>query len=227
MQEFDQPISQKFLDIANKKRSNLFTWRGQFSPELIEAILKVYCLPNSVVLDPFAGSGTVLLEAGYLSLEAYGCDINPVAWIFGKIYELINQPHKKEILSQVREYLDKEFPIRILLDHEKEVEYLEEKVSKVRDELDENAKLIFDALIILIDGAKSNITNELIQGKFYELVKLIESLPNSNKKITAYLSDARLLPISDNQIDFVVTSPPYINVFNYHQNYRKSAEILG
>ncbi|GGA44862.1 hypothetical protein [Okeania sp. KiyG1] len=82
-------------------------------------------------------------------------------------------------------------------------------------------------MIILIDGAKFNITNELIQSKFYELVKLIENLPNSNKKITAYLSDARLLPISDNQIDFVVTSPPYINVFNYHQNYRKYAEFLG
>lgn len=227
MQEFDKPISQKLLDIANKKRSNLFTWRGQFSPELVETILKAYCLPNSVVLDPFAGSGTVLLEAGYFSLEAYGCDINPVAWIFGKIYELINQPQKKEILSQVRENLDKEFPIRILLDHEKEVEFLAEKVSKVRDKLDENAKLIFDALIILIDGAKSNITNELIQSKFYELVKLIENLPNSNKTIKAYLSDARLLPISDNKIDFVVTSPPYINVFNYHQNYRKSAELLG
>ena len=96
MQEFDKPISQKLLDITNKKRSNLFTWRGQFSPELIETILKVYCLPNSVVLDPFAGSGTVLLEAGYFSLEAYGCDINPVAWMFGKIYELINQPQKKK-----------------------------------------------------------------------------------------------------------------------------------
>ena len=200
---------------------------GQFSPGLIENILKVYCLQNSVVIDPFAGSGTVLLEAGYFSLEAYGCDINPVAWIFGKIYELINQPEKKEILSQVRENLDKEFPIRILLDHEKEVEFLAEKVSKIRDKLDDNAQLIFDILIILIDGVKSNITNELIQSKFYELVKLIEHLPNSNKIIKAYLSDAILLPIPDNKIDFIVTSAPYINVFNYHQNYRKSAEILG
>ncbi|MEB3340241.1 DNA methyltransferase [Okeania sp.] len=227
MAEFDRPISQKILDITNKKRSNLFTWRGQFSPELIETILKVYCLPNSVVLDPFAGSGTVLLEAGSFSLEAYGCDINPVAWIFGKIYELINQPQKKELLSQVRKILDKEFPIRILFDHEKEVECLPEKVSNVRDKLDKNAKEIFDILIILVDGEKSNITNELIQSKFYELVKLIQNLPNSSKTIKAYLSDARLLPISDNKIDFVVTSPPYINVFNYHQNYRKAAEMLG
>ena len=80
-------------------------------------------------------------------------------------------------------------------------------MSKVRDKLDENAKLIFDVLIILIDGEKSQVTNELIQRKFYDLVKLIENSPNLNKTIKAYLSDARLLPISDNKIDFVVTSP--------------------
>ncbi len=82
--------------------------------------------------------------------------------MFGKIYELINQPQKKEILSQVREYLDKEFPIRILLDDEKEVEYLEEKVSKVRDKLDKNAKLIFDVLIILIECSRKNRRQEIV-----------------------------------------------------------------
>ncbi|MGB3511190.1 MAG: hypothetical protein WBA93_18530 [Microcoleaceae cyanobacterium] len=46
MQEFDQPISQKLLDVTNKKRTNLFPWRGQFSPELIETILKAYCPQN-------------------------------------------------------------------------------------------------------------------------------------------------------------------------------------
>lgn len=227
MPKFHRPIPQEFLDIANKKRSNLFAWRGQFSPELIETILKAYCLPNSIVLDPFAGSGTVLLEAGYLSLEAYGADINPVAWLFNKIYEFINKPHRKEILAQVRENLDKEFPLRILFDHEQEVENLGEKLSVIKNNLDEDAKVIFDVLIVIIDLEKSKITNEFIQGKFYELVRLIENLPCSNKVIKAYLSDARLLPILDNQIDFIVTSPPYINVFNYHQNYRKSAETLG
>jgi hypothetical protein len=28
-------------------------------------------------------------------------------------------------------------------------------------------------------------------------------------------------------VGFVITSPPYINVFNYHQNYRRSVEVLG
>ena len=57
-----------------------------------------------------------------------------------------------------------------------------------------------------------------------EIIKIIQY---SENKIQTYLSDCRCIPLPDNKIDFVLTSPPYINVFNYHQNYRKSAEILG
>jgi len=87
LKEFDKPISKEKLDIVEKTRTNLFPWRGQFSPQLIEIILSAYCLPNSVILDPFVGSGTVLLEAGILEFEAYGFEINPAAWILSKIYE--------------------------------------------------------------------------------------------------------------------------------------------
>lgn len=227
LKEFDRPIPEQLLNIADKKRSNLFAWRGQFSPQLIETILKAYCLPNSIILDPFLGSGTVLLEAGNFSLEAYGCEINPAAWLLSKSYELINKPHRREILSKVREHLEREFPYRILIDNNNEVKNLEVKISKIRNQLDGDTRIVFDALIILIDAGKNTITNELIQNKFAELAKSIEHLPSSNKVIQAYLSDARSVPLQDSKIDFVLTSPPYINVFNYHQNYRKSAEILG
>lgn len=74
--------------------------------------------------------------------------------------------------------------------------------------------------------ANNQITNEFIQAKFANLANVIEKLPYSKKPIRVGLSDARSLPLKNDQIDFVVTSPPYINVFNYHQNYRKSTEIL-
>jgi DNA modification methylase len=39
-------------------------------------------------------------------------------------------------------------------------------------------------------------------------------------------ADARATGLDDDSIDLVVTSPPYINVFNYHQRFRKSVEAL-
>lgn len=227
MKTFEKAIPQNILNISNKTRANLFTWRGQFSPQLVEAILDAYCFPNSIILDPFVGSGTVLLEAGKSSLEAYGCDLNPAAFLLSKTYEFINNIDRKKIINKIREKLDKEFPYSIFQKNQNEFKNLDERLLILRNGLDKEEQILVDALIILLDIYHNIITNDFIQAKFFHLVNLIENLPYSDKKIKTDLSDARQLSLEDNQIDFVITSPPYINVFNYHQNYRKSAEILG
>ena len=226
MLDFDQPIPQEKLDIIEKTRANLFVWRGQFSPQLIETILSFYCPSNSVILDPFVGSGTVLLEASYLSLEAYGFEINPAAYIMSHTYEFINDSQKKEVLKNLRNIVDQEFPLRIF-EVSDQVENLVDKLQNTRNMLPDRSKVLFDALVIILDVCKNKITQEFIQKKFSHLSNIITKLPYSQKPIRVGLSDARSLPLKNNQIDFVVTSPPYINVFNYHQNYRQSAEILG
>ena len=226
MPDFDQPIPQEKLDIIEKTRANLFAWRGQFSPQLIETILTYYCPSNSVILDPFVGSGTVLLEASYLSLEAYGFEINPAAYIMSHTYEFINDSQKKEVLKNLRNIIDQEFPLRIF-EVSDQVENLVDKLQNTRNMLPDRSKVLFDALVIIFDVCKNKITQEFIQKKFSHLSNIITNLPYSQKPIRVGLSDARSLPLKNNQIDFVVTSPPYINVFNYHQNYRQSAEILG
>lgn len=226
MPDFDQPIPQEKLDIIEKNRANLFAWRGQFSPQLIETILSFYCPSNSVILDPFVGSGTVLLEASYLSLEAYGFEINPAAYIMSHTYEFINDSQKKEVLKNLRNIIDQEFPLRIF-EVSDQVENLVDKLQNTRNMLPDRSKVLFDALVIILDVCKNKITQEFIQKKFSHLSNIITKLPYSQKPIRVGLSDARSLPLENNQIDFVVTSPPYINVFNYHQNYRQSAEILG
>ena len=226
MPDFDQPIPQEKLDIIEKNRANLFAWRGQFSPQLIETILTYYCPSNSVILDPFVGSGTVLLEASYLSLEAYGFEINPAAYIMSHTYEFINDSQKKEVLKNLRNIIDQEFPLRIF-EVSDQVENLVDKLQNTRNMLPDRSKVLFDALVIILDVCKNKITQEFIQKKFSHLSNIITNLPYSQKPIRVGLSDARSLPLKNNQIDFVVTSPPYINVFNYHQNYRQSAEILG
>ncbi|MBV6627902.1 MAG: methyltransferase [Rivularia sp. (in: Bacteria)] len=227
MKQFDKPIPQELLNITEKKRSNLFSWRGQFSPQLVEAIFEAYCLPDSVVLDPFLGSGTVLLEAVDFAVEAYGVEINPAAWMLSKTYEFINIADRRNITNQVQQHLNHEFPFQILTNIDNVVDDFEEKVNRIKNILSEDAQILFNALVILLDVANNKITNNCVQGKFFELVETINNFPSSNSKIKSLLSDCRCIPLPDNKIDFVITSPPYINVFNYHQNYRKSAEILG
>jgi len=76
MKDFTKKLQSGLLNIEEKNRSNLFAWRGQFSPQLVECLLDAYCLPGSVVLDPFAGSGTTLRVALNSGRSAVGIDLS-------------------------------------------------------------------------------------------------------------------------------------------------------
>jgi hypothetical protein len=229
LKDFDKPLPQESLDIEDKRRSNLFAWRGQFSPQLVEHLLNAYCLPESVVLDPFVGSGTVLYEAALMALPAYGFEINPSAWSFSKIYEFANVPPetRKLIIMELQAKLEDEFPIVIFSDQSLSRDEVEERVIRVGMSISEQAKILCNALVVLLDIHNNQPTNDFVVDKFAALARLVQQLPYSTSRIKADLHDARALPLEQESIDFALTSPPYINVFNYHQNYRRSAEVLG
>ena len=189
MRDFAEPLPQASLNIEGKKRSNIFAWRGQFSPQLVESLLAEYCPPDSVVVDPFAGSGTVLHEAARRSLPAFGFEINPSAWCFSKLYELsaVSQETRREATLELQDQINREFPLAFFADdRELGEEEVKEKVIRMGESLSARAKIICNALVVLLDIYKNRISG-----------------------------------------DFAITSPPYINVFNYHQNYRRSVELLG
>jgi DNA modification methylase len=229
LKDFTKPIPQALLNIDEKNRSNLFAWRGQFSPQLIECLLDAYCPPDSIVLDPFVGSGTVLYEAATKSLNAFGFEINPSAWSFSKVYEFANmEPAAREtVIAELRRKIEDQFPFVLFSDDEILVNAVEERVIHIGQSINEGAKVLCNALVVLLDIFNNQITNSFIQGKFNALAAMVRKLPYSARPIKADLQDARALPIDNQSVDFAVTSPPYINVFNYHQNYRRSVEVLG
>ena len=229
MKDFTRPVSQHLLNIEVKNRSNIFTWRGQFSPQLIEYLLEAYCPAKSVVLDPFAGSGTVLLEAARVGLPAFGFEINPSAWSFCKVYEFSNRSpsFREEIIAELHARILDEFPIIIFADPVLSLEEVEERIVRVGTSIRDEARILCNALVVLLDLFNNRITSDLIRNKLLSLTKLVRALPYTTAPIKADLRDARALPLDNQSIDFAITSPPYINVFNYHQNYRLSVELLG
>ncbi len=229
MKDFAQKLRPDLLNIEDKNRSNLFAWRGQFSPQLIEYLLNAYCHPGSVVLDPFAGSGTVLYEAAAMSLPAHGFEINPAAWCFSKLYEFTNTEteERRQIINELRESLNKQFRFILFSDDQLDDNVVEMKIASIENLISDRAKILCNALVVLLDVYNNPITNRTVHEKFHALAELISRLPYTNRPIKADLQDARALPLEAGSVDFAVTSPPYINVFNYHQNYRRSVELLG
>ena len=60
-----------------------------------------------------------------------------------------------------------------------------------------------------------------------KIKKYLIGLPYSEAKIHAELGNAKHISLNNDYADLLITSPPYINVFNYHQKYRRSVEELG
>ena len=114
---FDQPLDQAHLDIDDKKRANLLAWRGQFSPQFVQAILENYADKDDVVLDPFVGSGTVLVESAYLGHEAFGYEVNPAAELLAKVYTFAsyNKKERNSLISSTDRYLSKFIPLGLPL----------------------------------------------------------------------------------------------------------------
>lgn len=55
-------------------------YKGKFNPQIVRAIMNICGAgSNSLILDPFCGSGTSLLEAQLQGCEPYGIDVNPMA----------------------------------------------------------------------------------------------------------------------------------------------------
>jgi site-specific DNA-methyltransferase (cytosine-N4-specific) len=58
---------------------NFHPYPAKFIPQIPKSIIKTLTKEGEVVLDPFCGCGTTLVEAKLLNREAIGVDINPIA----------------------------------------------------------------------------------------------------------------------------------------------------
>jgi len=77
--DIDLELSWSESDLPERERTKhvhrLHPYLGKFIPQLVEILLGRYFRPGQHVLDPFAGSGTTLVQALESGLDATGVDI--------------------------------------------------------------------------------------------------------------------------------------------------------
>src|SRR5690606_7509469 len=75
----DRGLSWSEAELPERERTKhvhrLHPYLGKFVPQLVEALLERYVPAGGRVLDPFAGSGTTLVQALESGYDASGCDI--------------------------------------------------------------------------------------------------------------------------------------------------------
>ncbi len=97
-----------FYELPERNRTKhvhrLHPYLGKFIPQLVEWFLDRYFSAGDIILDPFMGSGTTLVQGNEMDMHTIGIDISPFNCLIAKVktdqYDV--QIAKKELLEVER-----------------------------------------------------------------------------------------------------------------------------
>ncbi|HLG40902.1 MAG TPA: hypothetical protein VI461_14580 [Chitinophagaceae bacterium] len=220
---------------------------------------------GSVILDPMAGSGTVLRTISELGYKGIGFDIDPLAVLMSKAWttkmneknfvrkteKILNKVKKIKAKSVNLSWIDKDMATRDFIKfwfaqkqitQLRKLSYLLNKETGIYSSL---LKIAFSRLIITKSKGASLATdishsrphkvkdeNDFDVISEFRLscsrVAKIMAEMKAEGKVQVRLGDARKLSrIKNSSIDFIITSPPYLNALDYMRGHKLSLVWLG
>jgi len=194
---------------TTKHVHRLHPYKGKFIPQLVEYFLddhtdnfkkETYFKKGDIVLDPFSGSGTTMVQAGELGMHAIGIDISAFNTLIANVK--VSKPDFQDLHNEIlkitnllKEFISKKNNLNF------ENELLEE--------LNNFNKLYFSSPEFKIKVRKKQIDEKIYAAeKEKEFRPIFEKLVEKyNLKIKQYKSDSflekwYLQPVKD-EIDFV------------------------
>ncbi|MBV9161195.1 MAG: hypothetical protein JO281_06525 [Pseudonocardiales bacterium] len=220
------------LDVRDRTRTNALPWRGQFTPGLAELMLDTYDTHTGLIFDPFVGSGTTLIEAIRRGRTSVGVEVNPAAVTLARIFELasLSVQQRAALLQQVRRLINMEFATftdGFFADAHVDDRPAHQKILDLISTTSPSVATLFHPAVLLSMGDAKETDSYRILKAWDNIERLVSQMPRGIVNCDVLLGDARATPLADDVVGTVLTSPPYINVFNYHQNYRPAIELLG
>jgi hypothetical protein len=90
-QKFRDVIIGRFLDAVHNQKPvgglthNFYRYPARFSPLFPRAAIETFSAPGDVILDPFMGGATSLVESRTLGRHSIGCDISSLAAFLARV----------------------------------------------------------------------------------------------------------------------------------------------
>lgn len=209
---------------------SLFPYRGKFHPQLIRALLNILDIkPGHIVLDPMAGSSTVAVEANLLGVDSISVDLSPFCELMGKVKTFsLNLDIKilESITANPKEILEK-------LKKDKVPEYFRNNTDDKKRNYYEIALLAFLDTVGFASRSNSSI-DKLFPRVLERYISTIKYFQEAREKINLKIGKSKIiqgsvlnLPIDDNSVDAIITSPPYSFAIDYLKNDQPQLEYLG
>jgi len=199
-----------------------YPYKGKFHPQMVRALANIIGMQKGeTLLDPFIGSGTSAVEGALLGLKTIGFDVSPLCALVSKAK--VNAVHslpaieKKQTDSVFFEREEDEVDLEFALNDPVEGFFLLARLISLSDKVRRRR-----------DFSKQLGVNFT---KMVESVRLMKSgcgeIGVSPYPADIRTGDARCLPLDDESIDGVITSPPYSIALNYVENDAHSLSYLG
>ncbi|MGZ5563454.1 MAG: TRM11 family SAM-dependent methyltransferase [Halobacteriota archaeon] len=206
----------------------IYPYKGKFHPQMIRAALNIIGLqPGETVLDPFIGSGTTALEAQLLGVNCVGLDASPLCVLQSRV-----KTASREVIKEIRaqcEALPAPSRREAALD-EKALKFIASGTDQRVQDFFRLAKLVAlsDSVRRKKDFASAFDTRtKLMVQSVTDYDQIRTELKLSLGRATIEQGDARALPLRDESIDGIITSPPYAIALDYIKNDAHALEALG
>lgn len=231
-----------FEDSKSSILHSIHPYPAKFIPELPKELLSKLEMPkNSIVFDPFCGSGVTLTEAQKLGVTSVGVDLNPIASLISRVktaqFDFDISSHAKRIIAQCQAESN---PVKIPniknLDHwfkkdiQKKVSVLVEKINQVsHPETRDALNFCLSANLVRLSNQESdtryaavekNVKGEDVYSLFIKTAEKLDGAKNIqeiNAESTVINKNSLLLEPEDlpQKIGLTITSPPYPNAYEY------------
>ena len=220
-------LDQSRLNILIRSRTSRLPWRGQFAPELIDYLMDTVCADAKFFLDPFCGSGTVLFEAVRRGCTARGSEVNPAAWHLASLANFAGASADKKacVVRSLKKIAGSSSSTS--QDLFSEIGAVSARGVIGASSGDRLLTVALAAAILLGMRDGTIFDRGTISRGSRVVLEILNEFIGSKTSAECILEDARSVSLGAESVDAIITSPPYINVFNYHQNYRFAAELLG
>jgi site-specific DNA-methyltransferase (cytosine-N4-specific) len=230
---------------------------AKFIPQIPHELIEKLADSRDWVLDPFCGSGTTLVESRVLGRHAVGVDVNPLSCLISRVKTtvLTERQHRiaRDIVLAASDTVQRRPEIQVGrfegIDRWFKPE-IQEELAALRCAIDvvddvgvrEFLLVAFSAVVVKVSNQESDtrykaIAKDVKRGDPSRLfaVRVSQSLARmtefavlaKDSEVRVILGDSTTVELGDIKFDLIVTSPPYMNSYDYYLYHKHRMNWLG
>lgn len=208
---------------------NLYPYKGKFYPRVVRTLINAFKLgSNSILFDPFNGSGTATHEASLMGIKSAGLDVTPMGVMLSELKNDLLFINRKDLNFNLNDLIEIFKGIE-----NKQWEHSNPTIYKLM------LAIYFDTIDAFSRTSSYNRTGKtgLFIRKFNYIKECFEKIMATKEKYglkfePAYIMKGDVLTLNnakklEGKFDAVITSPPYYFSIDYVGKDKIAYDYLG